>query len=122
MSWKNAGWKRLLSSCESIQKQSYKFVEDSLEVWLELDSRDLEVHHSEYVRDHEVLQEVVGGWGNEVMNDSDIWGLKKNHVVQGRDHGVAGEVLQGVLAAAPTPCLTEITEIEIQLKYQTKWC
>ena len=90
MSWKNAGWKRLLSSCESIQKQSYKFVEDSLEVWLELDSRDLEVHHSEYARDHEVLKEVVGGWGNEVMNDSDIWGLKKNHVVQGRDHGVKG--------------------------------
>ena len=98
MSWKNDGWKRLLSSCESLQKQSYKFVEDSLEVWLELDSRDIEAHHSEYARDHEV----VGAWGNEVMNDSDIWSLKKNHVEQGRDHGVAGEVLQGVLAAAPT--------------------
>ena len=122
MSWKNAGWNRLLSSCENIQKQSYKFVEDSLEVWLELDSRDLEVHHSEYARDHEVLKEVVGGWGNEVINDSDIWGLKKNHVVQGRDHGVAGEVLQGDLAAAPAPCPTDIIEIEIQLKYQTKWC
>ena len=52
---------------------------------------------------------------------TDDWSLKMYHVVKGKDQGLAGvSTSTGVPAAAPTPCLTEIREIETELKDQTK--